>query len=58
LFFSGLVFVVNGVAYACTTTIWGYICDKKLPPIIISALGSVLINIAFLFIGKKYALKK
>jgi len=47
----GAMFVVNGGVYAFSAPIWGYMCDKRLPPIIVTLLGSVCIAVAFLFIG-------
>ena len=43
--------MVNGGIYAFSAPIWGYMCDKRLPPIIVTLLGSVFIAVAFLFIG-------
>ena len=45
------MFVVNGATYALFAPIWGYVCDKKLAPIIVTAIGSVLMFVSFLFIG-------
>ena len=45
------MFVVNGGVYALSAPAWGYLCDKRLPPIIVTLLGSVCIAVAFLFIG-------
>ena len=50
-FIIGLMFVVNGATYALFAPIWGYVCDKKLAPIIVTAIGSVLMFVSFLFIG-------
>ena len=43
--------MVNGGVYALCAPIWGYMCDKKLPPNVVTALGSVLITISFTFLG-------
>ena len=43
--------MVNGGVYALSAPVWGYLCDKRLPPIIVTLLGSVCIAVAFLFIG-------
>ena len=48
---AGAMFVVNGGVYALSAPVWGYLCDKRLPPIIVTLLGSVCIAVAFLFIG-------
>ena len=43
--------MVNGGVYALSAPVWGYLCDKRLPPIIVTLLGSLCIAVAFLFIG-------
>ena len=45
------MFVVNGGVYALSAPVWGYLCDKRLPSIIVTLLGSVCIAVAFVFIG-------
>ncbi len=45
------MFVVNGGVYAVCAPIWGYMCDKKVPPIFITAIGSLFITVSFMFIG-------
>ena len=45
------MFIVNGGIYAISAPLWGYLCDKKLPAIFVTLMGSVFIAIAFLFIG-------
>ena len=45
------MFVVNGAMYAISAPLWGYICDKKLSPIYVTTVGTVLIIISFVFIG-------
>ena len=49
--FAGLMFVVNGGVYAVTAPMWGFVCDKKWPPILVTSLGSMFIILAFLFMG-------
>lgn len=43
--------MVNGGVYALAAPMWGFLCDKKLAPNIVTAIGSLLITISFLFIG-------
>ena len=43
--------MVNGGVYALSAPVWGYLCDKRLPSIIVTLLGSVCIAVAFVFIG-------
>ena len=45
------MFVVNGAMYAISAPIWGFVCDKKMPPIFVTTAGSILIIISFVFIG-------
>ncbi len=45
------MFVVNGAVYAASAPIWGHLCDKVLPPVAVTCIGSALITVSFLFIG-------
>ena len=45
------MFVVNGGIYAFSAPVWGHLCDRKLPPVCVTLLGSILIAAAFIFIG-------
>ncbi|XP_045590439.1 MFS-type transporter SLC18B1 [Procambarus clarkii] len=47
----GLMFVVSGSMYALTAPCWGSLCDKVIPPRIITTLGTVMVVIAFTFVG-------
>ncbi|KAA0193883.1 hypothetical protein HAZT_HAZT003132 [Hyalella azteca] len=50
-FQTGLVFVLNGATYAASAPIWGKLCDKGVPPIIISLIGSLTVIVAFILLG-------
>jgi len=47
----GLMFVVNGGIYAISAPVWGYLCDKKLPGKLVTAVGALLIAGSFVFLG-------
>ena len=47
----GLMFVLNGGMYALSAPCWGYICDKKKSPHLVTLLGSLIVVIAFLLVG-------
>jgi len=47
----GVMFVINGGVYAFSAPIWGYMCDKRLPGKLVTAIGAVFISISFLFLG-------
>ncbi|KAK8750476.1 hypothetical protein OTU49_014847 [Cherax quadricarinatus] len=47
----GLMFVLSGSMYALTAPCWGSLCDKLVPPRIITTLGTVVVVIAFIFVG-------
>ncbi|KAK6644831.1 hypothetical protein RUM43_001104 [Polyplax serrata] len=47
----GLMFVINGGTYALTAPCWGWLCDKKVYPKVVTVVGCVLIIIGFLLIG-------
>jgi len=47
----GMMFVINGGVYAMSAPIWGYLCDKKLPGKLVTAIGAFLIAGSFVFIG-------
>ena len=46
-----MMFVINGGVYAMSAPIWGYLCDKKLPGKLVTAIGAFLIAGSFVFIG-------
>ena len=50
-FQTGLVFVLNGAAYALSAPIWGKLCDKGMPERLVTFLGSLIVVAAFLMIG-------
>lgn len=47
----GVVFVINGGFYALSAPMWGCMVDKSLNPKISALFGSLLIAVAFCFIG-------
>jgi hypothetical protein len=47
----GLMFVINGGTYALTAPCWGWLCDRKLMPKIVTATGCLLIIVGFLLVG-------
>ncbi|EEB18798.1 Chromaffin granule amine transporter, putative [Pediculus humanus corporis] len=47
----GLMFVINGGTYALTAPCWGWLCDKKVHPKMVTVVGCVLIIFGFLLIG-------
>lgn len=47
----GLMFVIEGGIYAVTAPLWGYLCDRKVQPKIITLIGSLFIVCGFLLIG-------
>uniref|UniRef100_A0A1B6CRM2 Major facilitator superfamily (MFS) profile domain-containing protein n=1 Tax=Clastoptera arizonana TaxID=38151 RepID=A0A1B6CRM2_9HEMI len=47
----GLMFVINGGVYAITAPCWGWLCDNKISPKIVTLLGCILLFIAFSLIG-------
>ncbi|KAA0203699.1 hypothetical protein HAZT_HAZT007212 [Hyalella azteca] len=50
-FQTGLVFVLNGTTYALSAPIWGKLCDKGVPPMIITLVGALTVIVAFLMLG-------
>lgn len=47
----GLMFVIEGGVYALTAPIWGYLCDCKIQPKIVTLFGATLVTIGFLLVG-------
>lgn len=47
----GLMFVINGGTYALTAPCWGWLCDKKILPKIVTVTGCVLIILGFSLVG-------
>lgn len=47
----GLMFVINGGTYALTAPWWGWLCDKVLPPKVVTLLGCIVLMIGFSLIG-------
>eukprot|EP00096_Caligus_rogercresseyi_P009882 TRINITY_DN3455_c0_g1_i1.p1 TRINITY_DN3455_c0_g1~~TRINITY_DN3455_c0_g1_i1.p1 ORF type:complete len:441 (+),score=64.81 TRINITY_DN3455_c0_g1_i1:89-1411(+) len=47
----GLIFMLNGAAYAFTAPVFGWICDKKVNPRFIGLLGNALITFSITVIG-------
>lgn len=47
----GLMFVINGGTYALTAPFWGWLCDKYVPPKVITVLGCILLVVGFSLIG-------
>lgn len=47
----GLMFIINGGVYALTAPFWGYLCDKKVHPKVVTLTGSVLLVVGFSLIG-------
>lgn len=47
----GLMFVIEGGIYAVTAPLWGYLCDRKVQPKIITLMGALFIVFGFLLIG-------
>ena len=45
------MFVINGGTFACSSPIWGHLCDKLLNGKAITVAGAVLSLTAFLFMG-------
>lgn len=45
------MFVVNGGSYAIFAPFWGYLCDKKWPPVLVTCIGTLFITLSFLLIG-------
>ncbi|XP_076030715.1 MFS-type transporter SLC18B1-like [Oratosquilla oratoria] len=48
---TGLMFVLNGGAYAILAPLWGYLCDKGFSPRAVTVGGSLFVCVAFLMIG-------
>ena len=47
----GLMFVINGGTYALTAPCWGWLCDSKVMPKLVTVCGAVLLIIGFSLIG-------
>lgn len=47
----GLMFVLNGSTYALTAPCWGWLCDKRLAPRVVTTFGAVVVVISFMFVG-------
>lgn len=46
----GSMFVINGACYGISAPLWGYVCDRK-PPTVVMACGAVCILMTFSIIG-------
>lgn len=49
--YLGLMFVCNGLAYSCTSPLWGKVCDKGIPPKFCMSIACVMMCVAFAIIG-------
>ncbi|KAA0193882.1 hypothetical protein HAZT_HAZT003131 [Hyalella azteca] len=47
----GLIFVLNGFAYAVSAPIWGRLCDRCLPERAATTMGALTVTVAFLMLG-------
>ncbi|CAD6236491.1 GSCOCG00008210001-RA-CDS [Cotesia congregata] len=47
----GLMFVLNGGTYALTAPAWGWLCDRRMQPKLVTIIGCILIMIGFSLIG-------
>ncbi|XP_034938176.1 MFS-type transporter SLC18B1-like [Chelonus insularis] len=47
----GLMFVINGGTYAVTAPCWGWLCDRRLRPKIVTISGCIFVMIGFCLIG-------
>ncbi|XP_008556075.1 MFS-type transporter SLC18B1-like isoform X1 [Microplitis demolitor] len=47
----GLMFVLNGGTYALTAPAWGWLCDRRLQPKLVTIMGCILVMIGFSLIG-------
>ncbi|XP_067014420.1 MFS-type transporter SLC18B1 [Anabrus simplex] len=47
----GLMFVINGGTYALTAPFYGWLCDKKVLPKVITVMGCISIIIGFSMVG-------
>lgn len=47
----GLMFVINGGTYAIVAPFFGWLCDKILPPKLITVVGTIFVAVGFLLIG-------
>ncbi|KAA0200569.1 hypothetical protein HAZT_HAZT007637 [Hyalella azteca] len=47
----GLIFVLDGFAYAVSAPIWGLLCDRCLPERAATTMGALTATVAFLLLG-------
>lgn len=47
----GLMFVINGGTYAMVAPICGWLCDRLIPPKVVTLVGTIFVAAAFLLIG-------
>ncbi|KAK0084730.1 hypothetical protein PV326_006183 [Microctonus aethiopoides] len=47
----GLMFVINGGIYALSAPAWGWLCDRRLRPKVVTFAGCILVMIGFSLIG-------
>ncbi|KAA0203651.1 hypothetical protein HAZT_HAZT004233 [Hyalella azteca] len=47
----GLIFVLDGFAYAVSAPIWGRLCDRCLPERAATTMGALTVTVAFLLLG-------
>jgi len=43
-----LMFVLNSAVYSCCVTCWGWLCDKKLSPLLVASIGAIFAATSFL----------
>lgn len=49
--FMGVMFVLNGGAYAILAPLWGWLCDHCLSPRLVTVIGSFVVSLAFILVG-------
>lgn len=47
----GLVFIINGVMYALSAPVWGWLCDHYVRPKAVSFVSAILVVIGFVMVG-------
>lgn len=47
----GLMFVINGGTYALSAPVWGWLCDKYIPPKTVTIIGTLLVAVGFCLVG-------
>lgn len=46
-----LLFILNSAVYSCSATCWGWLCDKKLSPLLVATIGAIFVSTSFLLSG-------